>query len=203
MYNSFYPFWKHSQSIPLIDKYNENLLLVFYHYENLYWFFPLKILFQFSNIYCCIQGLCKNLFNSIADFDPNFINFFSILLSFIKKDIYLVPSKSLLYALTFGSIIRKGTFCSESSLFSTKYLKFFLSKETLVDTTILPMFTSCIKMWLLCWWNLYFSTLSSLYMVIRFLISFYFYNALTSFVKVAFYSKFTAPLLLMLLIIQW
>ena len=35
-YNSFYPFSKQSQSIPLIEKYNENLLMVFYHYENLH-----------------------------------------------------------------------------------------------------------------------------------------------------------------------
>lgn len=41
-YNSFYPFSKQSQSIPLI----ENLLMVFYHYENLHWFFFHKILFS-------------------------------------------------------------------------------------------------------------------------------------------------------------
>ena len=111
----------------------------------------IRFYFSFQIFIVAYRVFVKTFFNSIADFDPNFINFFSILLSFIKKDIYLVPSKSLLYALTFESIIHKGTFCSESSLFSTKYLKFFLSKETLVDTTILPMFTSCIKMWLLCW----------------------------------------------------
>ena len=54
--------------------------------------------------------------------------------SFIKKDIHLVPSKSLLYALIFGRNIDKDLSFLEF-FWQMKYLNSFLSKETLLDTT--------------------------------------------------------------------
>ena len=69
---------------------------------------------------------------------------------FIKKDIYLVSSKSLLYALIFGSITHKDLAFLPSS-YPIKYLKSFLPKGTLLDTTILSMFTSYIKIGFLYW----------------------------------------------------
>ena len=62
-----------------------------------------------------------------------------------------------MYALIFGSIIHKGlTFLP--SLYQKKYLKTFLPKGTLLDTTILSTFSPYIKTEFLCWQNLYFLT---------------------------------------------
>ena len=55
---------------------------------------------------------------------------------FIKRDVHLVLSKSLLYELIFGRDIHKGLIFLVS-LQSIKNLKSFLGKETLLDTTIL------------------------------------------------------------------
>ena len=145
---------------PLINKYSENLFLAFYYYEKLYWFFLHKILFYFLNIFIAygltIQLFLLSCFFHSIDF--NFIRFYfsyqifftmyrltikllltlsqiqwyfsSNLLSFIKKDIYLVSLKFLLYTFIFGSMIHKGIFLSESSLYPIKFIGSFLPKGT-------------------------------------------------------------------------
>ena len=82
--------------------------------------------------------------NNFADFIPNFI---------IRKDIYLFSSKSLLYLLIFKSIIHRGIIFPELFSHPIKYLKSFLPTETMLDATILSMYTSCIEIWILCWWS--------------------------------------------------
>ena len=64
-------------------------------------FFFIRFYFDFLNIYCCIQDQCQILFNNVFDISlyqsQISLYFSSSSLSFIKKDIYLVSSKSLLY----------------------------------------------------------------------------------------------------------
>ena len=76
--------------MPLICKYIENLYLAFFYSANL-------CRFQ-SNLFLIVMlTLCRI-----------FLHFSSNSLSFIKKDIHLVSSTFLLFALIFGNIIQKG-----------------------------------------------------------------------------------------------
>ena len=79
----------------------------------------------------------KELFDNIADFFPNFIMFFlQFFIFYQKKKKKLVLSKSLLYALIFGKNMHKGLIFL-ASFYPIRYLKLFLQKGTLLDTTIL------------------------------------------------------------------
>ena len=84
------------------------------------------------------------------------LNFSKKISSFIKKDIHLISSKSLLYALIFGRNMHKGLICL-ASLQPIKYLKSSLPKEILLDTTVLLIYILSIEIGLLYWWNLYIS----------------------------------------------
>ena len=78
------------------------------------------------------------------------LHFYSNSLFFIEKDIDLVSSKSLLYALIFGSITHNGlTFLT--SLYPIKYLKPFLPKENLLDITLSLISTSFTEIGFSCW----------------------------------------------------
>ena len=61
---------------------------------------------------------------------------------------YSVSLKSLPYMLFFGTNIHKGLILA--SLLLMKYLKPFLPKETLLDTTLLLISTFFIEIGLLC-----------------------------------------------------
>ena len=98
----FTHFLKKIQLMPLICKYIENLLLAFFHSANL-------CRFQ-SNLFLIVMlTLCRI-----------FLHFSSNSLSFIKKDIHLVSSTFLLFALIFGNIIQKGIIIKIFKAFFTK-----------------------------------------------------------------------------------
>ena len=80
----------------LINKYNENLLLAFYHYEKLYLLY-LHITFFSSQIF--FRFMIKFLFNTIVDFIPDYIIFSQQYLIFYKKDINTVSSKPFTHPL--------------------------------------------------------------------------------------------------------
>lgn len=74
---------------------------------SLYLLFLHKILFQFLDILSCIQA--QTHFPNYCWLCPRFFSIFSSNSSpFVKKDIDLLSSKSLLYALTFGIITHNG-----------------------------------------------------------------------------------------------
>ena len=76
-----------------------------------------------------------------------------LFLSFIKNDIYLVSSKHITYALTFGSIIHNGLILL-SFLYPIRYWKPFLPYyETLQAITILSLSTSFTLIRYLDLWN--------------------------------------------------
>ena len=62
---------------------------------------------------------------------------------------HLVLSKFFIYVLIFGRNMHKGLFFL-ASLKSTKYLKSFLPKETLLDSTILLLSILSVEVRLLC-----------------------------------------------------
>ena len=126
----------------------------------------------------------------ISDFPPKFHYIFVAICSFIRKDICLVLSKCVLYALTFGSIIHKGIIFQNHLRTQCKYLKLLLPKATLLDTTILSTFKSCIEIGLWCWWNLCFSTSMFLNVIISLPIL---YMVLTSF-NLFLFLQYSSPL---------
>ena len=138
-YNSFYLFNKWNHSILLIYKYINSILCVD--------FFLIRFFLIFLIMY---SFTIRYFFDSNADFFPNFIAFFNRFSSFVKKDMHLVLSKSLLYALIFGKNMNKGLIFLASSQ-SINYLKSFLPKETSLDTTILLRSRLPTKMIFLCW----------------------------------------------------
>ena len=116
---------------------------------------------------------------------------------YLSKKTNLVSSKSLLYALIFGSIMHKGLTFLPSS-YPIEYEKPFLSEEILLDTTILLMSTLFIKLGFcigeICVFQLqYLQTLQSLYPD---------YIWRKKFCNQHFFSKFKVSVLLILLIIQ-
>lgn len=136
-----------------------NLLLVPHHYENLCRLLLHNILFQSLDIFHFIQVPYQIIFSCYSWLYSRFYYIFSSnSSSFIEKDIYFVSSKSLLYALTFGRIIHNGVTFLSPLWYHLKFLKQLLSKGTLLDTIILLIFTSQIKIGLSCWWNLCFPT---------------------------------------------
>ena len=119
--------------MPLINKYIEHLLLAFHLYENLYSLFPQKILFQFLNIFCCIQAHYQIIFLiTLLILTQITLYFSSNLLSFTKKEIYLISSKSLPYSPIFGSIMHKGLFFFRIIFVTYKIFKTFFSKRNFV-----------------------------------------------------------------------
>ena len=83
------------------------------------------------------------------------LHVFNNFLSWIKKYLHLVSSKHLTHPLAFGRIIQNGLILS-SSLYPTKFLKPFLPYETLLEITILPIFSSLISIGYLNLWNAFF-----------------------------------------------
>ena len=87
----------------MTSRYFRNFPLVFYFTKTCTDFSFILITFHCKRVHYQI------FFNSIPDFSPNkFYIFLAIHHFFIKKYMYLVSSKSLLYALIFGSIIHNS-----------------------------------------------------------------------------------------------
>ena len=92
-----------------------------------------------------------------------------------KKAIHLVLSRSLLYALISGRNMRKGPIYLVS-LWPMKYLKLFLSKKFLLDTTILLTSILSTEIGFLYWWN--FCFLNSISTHFMFVLSVFIYGFL-------------------------
>ena len=74
--NKFHLFQKQNQSILLMDKLKENLLLVFHHHENLCDFTFIRCYFSFNIFSTAYRFTIKSFFNTIADFIPDSIILF-------------------------------------------------------------------------------------------------------------------------------
>ena len=100
--HSFYPFFKR-------DSINATNMQI--HWEPLFGIFYSANLCRFqSNLFLIVMlTLCRI-----------FLHFSSNSLSFIKKDIHLVSSTFLLFALIFGNIIQKGIIIKIFKAFFTK-----------------------------------------------------------------------------------
>ena len=136
-------------------------------------------------IFCIIYRFTGSQSNSflmlLLTFSKIIFHFSNNLSSFIKKDKYLVSSKSLLYKHIFGKNMQKSrTFLA--SLWPIKYLKLVLPKDTLLDTTISLISIFFAKIKLLCWSNFWFSIsvlpnfitfYSSLYILSKFVTIFF------------------------------
>ena len=137
--NSFHLFYKLNQSILLIfiEKISVDLSLI-------------RCYFSFQ-IFCIIYRFTITFFfDVIADFFSQISLYLSINSSFFTyQKRYLVSSKFLLYAFIFRRNMHKGLIFV-AFLQPTSFLKFFLPKETLLETTILFL-SVLFEIGLLCW----------------------------------------------------
>ena len=90
----------------------------------------------------------------LLTFFQNLIYFSNNFSSFIKKDIHLVLGKISSICIHFWKEYAQRCNFFLAFLWPMKYLKFFLPKETLLDTTILLISILLIEKWLLFLLNL-------------------------------------------------
>ena len=130
----------------LTEKYSENLVLAFYNDENLHLFFFIRFSFSFQIFFIANRFFIKYLLNNIADFIPILTIFFQQFCIFYQKRYIFSFIKSFSRCSHFWKHYKQGhyffiLFFITNKIF--KYLKPFLPKENLLDTTASSFCVAC------------------------------------------------------------